>query len=86
MQSTMNFVCRPIPRTVASVLAEQMSIAVLEREREEAMMRGRGGEGDEEMTTGITLAEFMSSYYRHGYRNSSHSNKDITDLRVRSLL
>ena len=57
--------CRPIPRTVASVLAEQMSIAVLEREREEAMMRERRGEGDEEDTSGITLAEFMSSYYRY---------------------
>ena len=57
----------PMPRTVASVLAEQMSMAVMEREREReaAMARGRTEDGDEESSAGITLAEFMSSYYRH---------------------
>ena len=56
-----------MPRTVASVLAEQMSIAVMERERERerAMARAREGDGEEESDVGITLAQFMSSYYRH---------------------
>ena len=52
-----------MPRTVASVLAEQMSLAVMERE--EAMARRREGDGDDESNSGITLAQFMSSYYRH---------------------
>ena len=56
-------ICRPLPRTVASVLAEQMSLAVMERE--EAMARRREGDGDDESNSGITLAQFMSSYYRH---------------------
>ena len=54
-----------MPRTVASVLAEHMSIAVLEREREREQALARGEEGDEETNSGITLAQFMSSYYRH---------------------
>ena len=56
-------ICRPLPRTVASVLAGQMSLAV--REREEAMARRREGDGDDESNSRITLAQFMSSYYRH---------------------
>ena len=60
-------ICRPMPRKVASVMAEQMSLAVMEREREreEAMTRRREGDGDDESNSGITLAQFMSSYYRH---------------------
>jgi hypothetical protein len=56
-------ICRPLPRTVASVLAEQMSLAVMERE--ESMASSREGSGDEESNSGITLAQFMSTYYRH---------------------
>ena len=54
-----------MPRTVAAVLAEQMSAAVMERERQQTIARSREGEGDEESSIGITLAQFMSSYYRH---------------------
>ena len=39
--------------------------AATEREREEAMLRTRGTNREDESDIGMTLAQFLSTYYRH---------------------
>jgi len=49
------------PRTVMALMAEHE--AATEREREEAMLRTRGTNREDESDIGMTLAQFLSTYY-----------------------
>jgi len=63
-------VSRPMSRTVESLLCEQMS-----NYREEGQLQTViVGRREEDESAGITLAQFMGSYYRYGQEESEKSS------------